>query len=32
MKYAAGIVPPGIVDLYNGTSQDITTAATAYVG
>jgi len=32
VKYAAGFAPPGMVDLYNGSNQDITTAATAYVG
>lgn len=32
VKYAAGITPPGNVDLYNGAYQDITTAAAAYVG
>jgi hypothetical protein len=32
VKYASGTTPPGTVDLYNGTSQDITSAADAYVG
>lgn len=32
VKYAAGFTPPGTVDLYNVTSQDITSAATAFVG
>jgi streptogrisin D len=32
VQYTNGSVPPGTVDLYNGTSQDITTAANAFVG
>ncbi|MEO6503889.1 MAG: S1 family peptidase [Jatrophihabitantaceae bacterium] len=32
VKYAAGISHPGAVNLYNGASQDITSAASAYVG
>jgi len=32
VKYAAGFTPPGTVNLYNGSSQDITSAATAFVG
>jgi len=32
VKYTNGSVPPGTVDLYNGTSQDITSAANAFVG
>jgi len=32
VKYSTSTVPPGTVDLYNGTRQDITTAANAYVG
>jgi len=32
VRYTNGSVPPGTVDLYNGTSQDITTAANAFVG
>ncbi len=32
VRYSTSTVPPGTVDLYNGTSQDITTAANAYVG
>jgi streptogrisin D len=32
VKYTNGSVPPGTVDLYNGSSQDITSAANAFVG
>lgn len=32
VKYTNGSTPPGTVDLYNGSSQDITTAANAFVG
>jgi streptogrisin D len=32
MTYAAGIAHPGTVNLYNGTSQDITSARNAVVG
>jgi hypothetical protein len=32
VQYTNGSVPPGTVDLYNGTSQDITSAANAFVG
>lgn len=32
VKYTNGSTPPGTVDLYNGTSQDITSAANAFVG
>jgi streptogrisin D len=32
VKYASGISHPGTVDLFNGASQDITSAATAFVG
>ncbi|HST49545.1 S1 family peptidase [Jatrophihabitans sp.] len=32
VKYPAGVVPPGSVDLHNGSSQDITTAVDPYVG
>lgn len=32
VKYASGITPPGTVNLYNGASHDITSAANAYVG
>jgi streptogrisin D len=32
VKYAAGVSHPGSVNLYNGSSQDITTSADAYVG
>ncbi|HEV2089009.1 MAG TPA: S1 family peptidase [Cryptosporangiaceae bacterium] len=32
VKYAAGVSHPGTVNLYNGTYQDITRAANAYVG
>lgn len=32
VQYTNGSVPPGTVDLYNGTSQDITSSANAYVG
>lgn len=31
-KYVTGITPPGTVNRHNGSSQDITTAANAYVG
>jgi streptogrisin D len=32
VRYTNGSTPPGTVDLYNGTSQDITSAANAFVG
>ncbi len=32
VRYTNGSVPPGTVDLYNGSSQDITSAANAFVG
>lgn len=32
VKYTNGSTPPGTVDLYNGSSQDITSAANAFVG
>jgi len=32
VRYTNGSVPPGTVDLYNGSSQDITSAGNAYVG
>jgi hypothetical protein len=32
VRYASGVSHPGSVNLYNGSSQDITTAADAYVG
>jgi streptogrisin D len=32
VKYASGISHPGAVNIYNGASQDITSAASAYVG
>ncbi|HEY0169001.1 MAG TPA: S1 family peptidase [Jatrophihabitans sp.] len=32
VKYTNGSVPPGDVNLYNGGSQDITSAANAFVG
>ena len=32
VRYATGITPPGTVDVYNGTSHDITSAADAFVG
>jgi hypothetical protein len=32
VKYTGTVTHPGTVDLYNGTSQDITTAGNAYVG
>ncbi|HEX8306189.1 MAG TPA: S1 family peptidase [Jatrophihabitans sp.] len=32
VRYASGISHPGAVNTYNGASQDITSAATAYVG
>ncbi|MEO6503890.1 MAG: S1 family peptidase [Jatrophihabitantaceae bacterium] len=32
VKYTNGSVPPGNVDLYNGSFQDITSAANAFVG
>lgn len=32
VQYTNGSVPPGTVDLYNGTSQDITSSANAFVG
>ncbi len=32
VRYASGISHPGTVYLYNGSSQDITSAASAYVG
>jgi hypothetical protein len=32
VKYAPGVSHPGRVNLYNGNTQDITTAADAYVG
>ncbi len=32
VRYASGITHPGTVYLYNGSSQDITSAANAYVG
>lgn len=32
VQYTNGSVPPGTVDLYNGSSQDITSAGNAYVG
>ena len=32
VKYAAGVAHPGSVSLYNGSTQDITSAANAYVG
>jgi streptogrisin D len=32
VAYNSSVSHPGMVDLYNGTSQDITTAGSAYVG
>ena len=32
VKYASGASHPGTVNLYNGTTQDITSSANAYVG
>lgn len=32
VKYASGVAHPGTVNLYNGTTQDITTARAAVVG
>jgi hypothetical protein len=32
VRYTNGTVPPGNVDLYNGSFQDITSAANAFVG
>jgi streptogrisin D len=32
VRYTSSVSHPGTVDLYNGTSQDITTAGNAYVG
>jgi streptogrisin D len=32
VRYTNGSTPPGSVDLYNGTTQDITTSGNAFVG
>jgi streptogrisin D len=32
VQYASGVTHAGVVDLYNGSTQDITSAANAYVG
>jgi len=32
VRYTNGTVPPGTVDLYNGSSQDITSSGNAFVG